>query len=435
MNALPITHDLMHQAQVLHIMVGELSQPKESDLRSAMKANVSTPPKQGEVLEGTVLSKQNRALYIDLGAFGTGIVFGVEYRLGREAIKHLNPGDVVSVKVADIENEDGFVELSLKDLGQRKEWETLEERKNANETVLVKIMAANKGGLLVSVNGVNGFLPVSRLTPEHYPRVDGGDKGKILQELQKFVGQDMEVKIIDLNPKEERLIVSEKEIFEEQLKERLTEYNVGDVIEGTVTAVVDFGAFVKFKNNPDIEGLIHISELSWGLIDNPNELLKPGDHVNAKIIDIQNNKVSLSLKALQEDPWMNIEKKYPAGTTINGEVFKFTPYGAFIRVDENIYGLIHVSKFGDIQTMREILKDKTTYQFVIESVNPQDKRLMLTLKDLDEKLESLGKKKEGAKEHKKEVKEEAGDTQEEAKESKDREEQESQSGVPDEDAE
>ncbi len=383
-------------------MVDELL--KESDFRSAFKAQIATPPKQGEVLEGIVLSKQKRALYIDLGMFGTGIVYGVEYRLGREAIKHLNTGDAVSVRVAETENDDGFMELALKDIGQRKEWETLEEKKNTNETVTAKIIAANKGGLLVEVSGISGFLPVSRLTPEHYPRVEGGEKNKILVELQKFVGQDMAVKIIDINPKEERLIVSEKELFEEQLKERLNKYAIGDSVEGTITAVVDFGAFMKFEDNPDIEGLIHISELSWGLIDHPSEILQPGDKVTVKIIDVQNNKVSLSLKALQEDPWMNIEKKYPAGTTVRGEVFKFTPYGAFIKVDENIYGLIHVSKFGDTQTMRELLKDKTTSEFVIESVNPQDKRLMLTLKDLEEKLTALGKNKLEPEEKKEEPK-------------------------------
>ncbi len=377
-------------------MTEELYQVKESDFRSAFKAQVATPPKQGEVLEGTVLSKQKRALYIDLGMFGTGVVYGLEYRLGREAIKHLNKGDIISVKVVETENEDGFVDLALKDIGQRKEWEVLQTKKDTNETVNAKIIAANKGGLLIEVVGISGFLPVSRLTPEHYPRVEGGEKNKILEELKKFVGQELAVKIIDLDPKEERLIVSEKELYEEKLKERLTQYEVGGIVEGTVTAVVDFGVFIKFNDNTDIEGLIHISELSWGLIDHPSELFKIGDQVTAKIIDIQNNKVSLSLKVLQEDPWMNVEKKYPAGSTIEGEVFKFTPYGAFIKVDENIYGLIHVSKFGDTQTMRELLKDKTKYQFIIESVSPQDKRLMLTLENLENNLTNLSKNKEEA---------------------------------------
>jgi len=375
-------------------MTDELYQAKESDFRSAFKAQVATPPKQGEVLEGTVLSKQKRALYIDLSMFGTGVVYGLEYRLGREAIKHLKTGDVISVKVVETENEDGFVDLALKDIGQRKEWEVLQTKKDANETVSAKIIAANKGGLLIEVVGISGFLPVSRLTPEHYPRVEGGEKNKILEELKKFIGQDLAVKIIDLDPKEERLIVSEKELYEEKLKERLTQYEVGNIVEGTVTAVVDFGVFIKFNDNTDIEGLIHISELSWGLIDHPSELFKIGDQITAKVIDIQNNKVSLSLKALQEDPWMNVEKKYPAGSTTEGEVFKFTPYGAFIKVDENIYGLIHVSKFGDTQTMKELLKDKTKYQFIIESVSPQDRRLMLTLKDLEKQLAKIGKTKE-----------------------------------------
>ncbi|MBI5153526.1 MAG: S1 RNA-binding domain-containing protein [Parcubacteria group bacterium] len=367
---------------------------KDSDFRSAFKAQVATPPKQGEVLEGAVLSKQKRALYVDLGMFGTGVVYGLEYRLGKEAIKHLKKGDVISVKVVETENEDGFVDLALKDIGQRKEWETLQTRKDANETVGAKIIAANKGGLLIEVMGISGFLPVSRLAPEHYPRVEGGEKNKILEELKKFVGQELAVKIIDLDPNEERLIVSEKEIYEEQLKERLSKYEIGGIVEGTITAVVDFGVFIKFNDNTDIEGLIHISELSWGLIDHPSEFFKPGNQVTAKVIDIQNNKVSLSLKALQEDPWMNVEKKYPAGSTTEGEVFKFTPYGAFIKVDDNIYGLIHVSKFGDTQTMKELLKDRTKYQFIIESVSPQDKRLMLTLKNLEEQLAKLGKKKE-----------------------------------------
>jgi len=171
-------------------MTDELYQAKESDFRSAFKAQVATPPKQGEVLEGTVLSKQKRALYIDLSMFGTGVVYGLEYRLGREAIKHLKTGDVISVKVVETENEDGFVDLALKDIGQRKEWEVLQTKKDANETVSAKIIAANKGGLLIEVVGISGFLPVSRLTPEHYPRVEGGEKNKILEELKKFIGQD-----------------------------------------------------------------------------------------------------------------------------------------------------------------------------------------------------------------------------------------------------
>ncbi|MEE8131633.1 MAG: S1 RNA-binding domain-containing protein [Candidatus Paceibacterota bacterium] len=336
--------------------------------------------KEGELIEVKFLNKGRRAFYFDLGKFGTGVVYGKEFLNAKETIKNLKPGDLVSAKVVGLENEDGYIELSLADAQKQKDWQEIKELKESGETITVKIIGANSGGLVAKINELKAFLPVSQLAGEHYPRVDEGERNKILEELRKLVGQELPAKVIDFNPRNDKLIISEKEALEENIKELLNQYKVGDVVEGAVSGIADFGVFIKFTDNPAIEGLIHISELDHRLIENPKEIVKVDEQIKAKIIEIKDGRVSLSLKAFKPDPWEKIEEKYKRGQEISGMVNKFNPFGAFIDLSPEIQGLIHISEFGSAEEMGKQLEIGKNYQFIIEAVKSEEKRIVLKLK-------------------------------------------------------
>lgn len=336
----------------------------------------------GSIVEGTVIGRDRSSLFVDLGANGNGIIYGREFYTSKETIKSLNIGDKIYAKIVDLENKDGYKELSLQEAIKQISWQKLRELKERGDVFKVKISGVNKGGLLTVVEGLPGFLPVSQLAPEHYPRVIDADKQKILKELQKFVGQTLEVKVLDLLAEENKLILSEKAKSEEKIKEILKKYNKEDIVEGEISGIADFGAFIKFpafadENNPQIEGLIHISELDWQLIQNPADLVKVGDVVKAKIIDIKNNQVFLSLKAMKKNPWEDIETKYKKGDTVKGKVTKLNPFGAFIQVEDKIQGLCHISEFGSQKKMEETLKTGEKYDFQISSIEPKEYRMSL----------------------------------------------------------
>ena len=255
------------------------------------------PFKLDDIVEGKVIGIGRSAVYIDLAPRSTGIIYGKEFMEEKNALKNVQVGDAIVAKIVDTENDEGYVELSLKEAGKELTWEELRERKGKEEVIKVTIQGANKGGLLTEVNGIQAFLPVSQLSQEHYPRVDDGDAGKILKALQAFMGQELEVQIFDLDPRENKIILSEKSKERSKIKEILAQYKVGDVAEGEITGVVDFGAFIKFgKEGEEIEGLIHISEIDWQIIEDLSQYLKVGDKVKAKIIDVSNGRASLSLK-------------------------------------------------------------------------------------------------------------------------------------------
>lgn len=342
------------------------------------------PPNQGKLIRGKVLNKEKSALFVDLGNFGTGIITGKEFSNAKETLKNIKIGDEISAKVVEIENDNGYVELSIAEAREEAAWHELKELKDQGESLKVKISKANKGGLIAEVRGIPAFLPVSQLNPEHYPRVEDGDQTKILKELQNFIDQELEVEIITINPKQKSLILSEKAAAMEDRKELLKNHQVGDVVEGEITSIVNFGAFIKFPINSKkaeemIEGLIHISELDWQLIENPAEVVKPQEIVKAKIIEITNGRVSLSLKALKKDPWEGIEKKYKKGEIIQGKVNKFNPFGAFVKISPKIQGLIHISEFGTEKKMKDSLAIDQKYQFEISLIDAKEHRLILKI--------------------------------------------------------
>ncbi len=352
-----------------------------SSLDQLFKLNSATNYlREGDVIEAKLLKKQPAICFFDLGAFGTGIIYGIELINAKHLLKDAKIGDVFPAKVIELENEDGYVELSLVNASQQKDWQELKQLKENGETFEVEITGANSGGLMTEIKGVKAFLPVSQLSPSHYPRVENADKNKILEELKKLTGQTLTVKIIDLNQKANKVILSEKEATGNIDNEAFKKYSVGDVVEGIISGIADFGAFFKFSDNPNLEGLIHISELSHRLVENPKDIVKINDVVKAKIIEIKDGRISLSLKALQPNPWDEVKEKYKEGQEATGTVHSFNPFGAIVDLDLNIQGLIHVSEFGSIEEMKKTLEVDKSYQFIISSVKPEEKRIILKLK-------------------------------------------------------
>ena len=260
----------------------------------------SMPPANDSIVEGTVLSIDKSSVFVDLPPWGTGVIFGREYINARDLIKKINVGDIITGKVVGNDNKEGYVEISLKEAKQALIWSDADEAIRDKRVFEVTVDEANKGGLMINWQGITGFLPASQLKTEHYPRVADGDKDKILEELRKLVGTKLSVAIIGANAKEGKLIFSEKDPDSSEKEKMINEYALGDELEGEVTGIVDFGIFVKIEDG--LEGLVHISEIDWGLVDDPHKFARVGDRVRVKVIEVKDGKISLSMKALKENP-------------------------------------------------------------------------------------------------------------------------------------
>ena len=357
-----------------------------------LSKNTKTLPKIGELIEGKVISASNSEVLVDVNGLTVGVVRGYELQDESGETKDIKPGDIISATVIDLDNEKNQVELSFRATGHKKAWEKLAEYAKDKTVVDAVVTEANKGGLMVKVGGVRGFLPVSQLSSEHYPRVEGGSKTKILERLQELIGKTLKVEILDAVEEEEKLIVSEKETVKEEQEKIVSKYKVGDIVKGKISGVVSFGAFVEFDDG--LEGLIHISEIAWKRIDDPNEYLKVGDIVTAKIIDINDSKISLSMKQLDKDPWKNVEEKYKVGQKVKGKILKTNPFGAFVELDKEIHGLAHISELskGIVRDINEVVEIGKTYDFKIVSIDAKNHRLGLSIKALyeDEKKTKKG---------------------------------------------
>lgn len=294
----------------------------------------------GETVDGKVLSVKKHEILIDLGARGVGMVPRKEAAYAR----NLEVGQDVTASVIDAEMKDGLVLLSMRKAVKDKGWDEIVAKLEAGEIVEVTPFDANRGGLLVEYEGIRGFLPVSQLSAEHYPRVGSADKDEILQRLNSLVSKSIKVRILDASKKDNKLIFSEKEAVKDALASRFAEMKVGDVIKGLVTGVVDFGVFV---NVDGIEGLIHISEISWERVNSPADYVKPGDTIEAKIIAIDKERLSLSMKQLVEDPWLSEVENLKKGSKVEGTVTRITPFGAFVQISPAVEALVHVSELGE----------------------------------------------------------------------------------------
>jgi small subunit ribosomal protein S1 len=372
--------------------------PEQEAFAKLLEKDKLVVPGVGEAVRGTVLAASKAEVRLDIGGILVGVVRGPELYGEADEYANLKPGDEVDATVVDLENEHGELELSFRIAGQEKAWDTLREAFKDKKNVKVRVIDGNKGGLLVRFRQISGFLPVSQLAPENYPRVSGGDKSKILEKLKSFVGMDMETKVMTLDEAENKIIFSEKEAWSENQKDVISKYQVGAVVEGEVTAVTDFGVFVSFGEN--MEGLIHISELAWKRIDNPGDLFKVGDPIKAEIININGSKIFLSAKKLMTDPWAGVAEKYKIGQVLKGKILKVNPFGLFVELDELIHGLAHISQLGLTagQKIEELYKAGTVMDFEITSIEPKEHRLGLQV------VKEGGKKAKAEK--KEEVKEE-----------------------------
>ncbi len=372
------------------------------DMQSLLDSDIVHIPRVGDVIKATVIDISANVVLLDIGLIGTGMVIGREAKSGLSDDEKLKPGCIVQATVVDLDNDEGYIELSIREASYERAWDDLRIKMTNEETITVKMLDANKGGLMVEVNGVVGFLPVSQLSSKNYPRVEDGDKNKILDLLKRLISQELFVRIIDINQEEEKLIVSEKAALSDRERKAISGLHVGDTIHGEVSGVVDFGAFVKFvpagadaqDDDAKLEGLIHISELAWQLIDNPREVIKVGDKTEAKIIGIDDTRISLSIKALKEDPWTKIMEKYAVGQIYNGKVDKINHFGAFVYLDNDIHGLAHVSEFQEMypgKKLDEKIESKKDYMWKVLSIEPKEHRMGLVLID-EKKMKELESK-------------------------------------------
>ncbi|MBP6858908.1 MAG: S1 RNA-binding domain-containing protein [Candidatus Pacebacteria bacterium] len=358
--------------------------PKEMELTDAQKASImggfvvsmKTPPTIGDLVEGPVIAIEKSSVYVDLTPFGTGIIYGREFIIARDVIKKINVGDVIAAKIVDNTHKEGYLELSLKEARQALIWSEAESAIKEKKTLDLLVKEANKGGLMIEWQGIIGFLPASQLKSEHYPKVADGDKDKILEELKKLVGTRLQVAIITADPKEGKLIFSEKGQETKEKEKVVSKYEIGDEVEGLVTGVVDFGIFIKLEEG--LEGLVHISEIDWGLVDDPRNFVKVGQKIKAKIIEIKDGKISLSLKQMKANPWSEAAKKYKKDMAVTGVIIKFNKHGALASIEEGVAGLVHVSEFGSEEKLRKSLELGKTYPFKINLFDPKEQKMALS---------------------------------------------------------
>lgn len=330
----------------------------------------------GDVVEGMVTAVKKNEVWVDLGAQGVGVVLRREIGYGQK----LEVGQSITVSVIDPELDEGHALLSMKRAAKDRGWDELQRIHEANEIIEVMPYDANRGGLLVELEGIRGFLPVSQLAAGHYPRVSGADKDEILQKLHALANKPLRVRVLDVSRKDNKLIFSEKEAVKDDMQARFAKLKVGDIIEGVVTGVIDFGAFV---NVDGIEGLVHISEISWERVDNPRNYVKVGETIKAKIIGIDKDRLSLSIKQMTEDPWLDQVKAFKKGDVVEGKVTRITPFGAFVQLSPSVEALVHVSEMSDDETVdpEKLFQLNEKKQFKVLDIDTENRKIALSLKE------------------------------------------------------
>ena len=329
----------------------------------------------GDVVEGVINSVKNHEVWVDLGPNGVGVVLRREIGHGQP----LEVGQSITVSVIDPEMDEGYALLSMRRAAKDRGWDELQRLFESQEIVDISAYDANRGGLLVELEGIRGFLPVSQLAAGHYPRVSGADKDEILQKLNALVDKPLRARILDVSRKDNKLIFSEKEAVKDDMQARFAKLKVGDVVEGVVTGVIDFGAFV---NVDGIEGLIHISEISWERVEDPRKYVKVGENVKAKIIAIDKDRLSLSLKQMTEDPWLKQVKDFKKGDVVEGKITRITPFGAFVQLSSSVEALVHVSEMSDDETVdpQQVFKLNEKKQFKVLDIDTDARKIALSLK-------------------------------------------------------
>ncbi|MBI3331818.1 S1 RNA-binding domain-containing protein [Candidatus Peregrinibacteria bacterium] len=372
--------------------------------------------KPGELVNGHVVFRGKNKLLLDIGGVSTGIVSGRELRDSFNTFKELKTGDEVTALVLEEENDEGMIVMSLRMASQQRAWDRFHRLVETDATMKFTAQEANKGGLLANIDGIRTFLPVSQLAPVNYPRVNNADASEIINRLQKFIGHTFTVKIITMDEEAGKIVVSEREAMAEERAKSLESLAIGSSKDGIVSGIVKFGLFVAFDG---LEGLVHISEIAWGHVKNPAEFAEIGDKVKVKIIGIDGDKLSLSIKQLTKDPWEEIAERYPVGKRVQGTVVRFADYGAFLKLEKDINGLVHLTELahhkvtdpGEVLTIGQkvdaqvinIDVDERRIGLSVKALKPIDKETMERIKAEREEEERLAKEKASAKETKETV--------------------------------
>ncbi len=358
-------------------------------------------PKQWDVISGSIIKVEKKNILVNVNNQFTGLVVSKE--LGNTVdLDELKSGQGIDVMVLGDSVERGLLILSLKRANQIKSLDNLTKYFNSEEVITVKPTEANKWGLLVDIDGLKGFIPVSQLTPIHYPRVEGADPAKILEHLEGLVGKPFKVKVINVDEAGKKIIFSEKAAIEGKRDEALKDLKVGDVVEGTISGILSYGLFVTFDG---LEGLVHVSEIDWGHVTNPAKFAKVWMKVKVKVIGLDSDKISLSIKRLKENPWEVLARKYKLNDIVKAPISRISQFGAFMELEGGIQGLIHLSEIshGVVKDIRDHVKVGEEVEAKIINFDPTKKRIGLSLKALQEAPKDAPKKeeKEEAKEEKK----------------------------------
>jgi len=355
---------------------GKTSKTSSLSMEELVKNNEEqlVPFKAGDTCEVTVLDVSSRKILVDVAGLAIGMIPEQEFSFDTHELK---PGDKVMVYVLSMENDNGYVILSHKRANREALWQTLQSKSESGEIMTVKVVGANRGGLLVEAGGIDGFIPVSQLSSEHYPRVQSGSGGEIARRLQEMVGQSLRVKVLSVDKNANKLIFSEKMTQSLVSETSVDTVKIGDVMEGTVTGIVPFGIFI---NADGVEGLVHISEISWDRVANINTMFEAGQKVKVKVIQIDGNRVSFSIKRMQTDPWIKAYEDYKPGAIVNGEVTRVTNFGAFVKLSEHVAGLCHLSQLGEnVDDPNKIVRVGEKYKFKLINIEPATHRCSLQL--------------------------------------------------------
>ena len=326
----------------------------------------------GEIVKGKIIELRPKEVLVDIGYKSEGVISGMEF----EDIKTLKVGDEIDVLIEKLEDKDGMVVLSHEKAEFKKNWDKILTICNEGGRITGKVKAMVKGGLVVNV-GVEAFLPASQIdvvTPRN---------------LAQFVGNTYEFKVVKINQERQNIVLSRRELIEQERSERrshlLAEMVPGDIRKGTVKNITDFGAFIDLNG---IDGLLHITDMSWGRIGHPSELLKIGQEIDVVVLDVNKEKerVSLGLKQKMSNPWDSIETKYPVGARVKGKIVNLVPYGAFVQLEPGVEGLVHVTELSwtkRVAKPSDMLKQGEEIEAVVLGINREEQKISLGIRQLE----------------------------------------------------
>ncbi len=322
-------------------------------------------------------------ILVDIDGQFTGIISGSHLHSSLEDVSQITVGSEIESIVIEEDEEAGLIILSLRKASQARLIERLHQNFDTKEIITVIPNEANKGGLLIDLDGIKGFIPVSQLTPMNYPRVEGANTEKILEHLRGLVGKPFKVRVINVDDNGRKIIFSEKAAIEEQRMTALSKLKVGDTVDGVVSGILTYGLFVTFEG---LEGLVHVSEIDWGHVSDPSKFAKVGDHMKVQVIGIEQEKISLSIKRLKKNPWDDLAERYKEGDVVKAPVVKISQFGIFLELAGGVNGLVHLSEISHepVENMEDIVRIGDEVEAKIIAFDLSAKRIGLSMKALVE---------------------------------------------------